>query len=474
MSNGTWVPGVEKTRPGLYNRFRSMAESRIGSGPTGIVGIPFTADWGPAGVITDISDEAELLELFGSGGTTVCVKRALYGGKTFKPNKVVGFRMVSATAKPATASIDGSVVFTMKYPGTRGNGCAITVAPNILDQTQKDFKIYEGAALVETYTVAPDDIAGLCSAINDNAASLVIAEKSGDTALEDIASKPFAGGDSGENVTAAEYLKALDAFEPIYINTIAPDGVADPDIITLFTGWTKRVRAAGKTVELVVGGSVDDDKDSSKGNQRSRNINDEAVINVIVGGVTASGVKLPSSIVACQVAGLIAATPLNKSTTYKELEDIVEVTVALTDTEISTALKSGSLVLARDFDPETRAVSVRIEKGINTLTTYGEGKSKIWSKIKAIRTMDTIDYDLGRYAAKSVIGEIDNDDDGRAVVISAMKLYLETLAANKAISTDFASSVDTSFTSEGDIVYLSTKALPIDKIEQIFNTIQVA
>lgn len=130
-------------------------------------------------------------------------------------------------------------------------------------------------------------------------------------------------------------------------------------------------------------------------------------------------------------------------------------------------------IMTRDMDPETYAISIKVEQGINTLTVYGENESEKFSKIKCVRTLDTIDYDTGYLAAQSVIGEYDNNDDGRASLISLFKRYLETLVEAGAISADFLSEVDEAFVSEGDVVYLKTQSLTVDKIEKIFNSIYV-
>ena len=46
MSSGVWELGEAKERAGLYNKFISLANSRISSVKKGVVGIPIKADWG--------------------------------------------------------------------------------------------------------------------------------------------------------------------------------------------------------------------------------------------------------------------------------------------------------------------------------------------------------------------------------------------------------------------------------------------
>lgn len=472
MSMGAWKPSDIKRRPGLYNRFISSAMARISAGPRGIVGMPIRSDWGPIGEIVEILSEKDIENTFGTGGTTYLLKRILLAGKRYKPNKIVTYRMASTAAKAASVSIDGKISFTAKYKGIRGNQFSVTISPNLIDESNMDVKVYEGATLLSTYTAEKSDIDSLVNSINSDKAAVVTARKLGDAELTSIANTPLTGGNSGSELTVSNYLDALEAFEPILINLFVLDGVTDSSILLSVQNWVQRVREQGKEVMFVQGGSHEDDKNPSIGDQRSIAANYEGVVNVTVGTISGEN-RFNSAETACQIAGLIAGCPINKSVTYKELEEVDDVTVQLSNEQITAALNMGSLVLVKDVDAETGTVSVKVEQGINTLTTYPEGRSQKFSKIRVIRTLDAIDYDTGRWAAQNVIGELDNTPDGRATLISGIKLYLETLANQNAISNDFLVGLDADFVTEGDTVYLATKLLPVDSIERIFNSIYV-
>lgn len=472
MSMGAWSPLEERYRPGLYNRFIAMAMSRIKMGPRGIVGIPIRADWGPIGEMVSILSERDIEKNFGTGGTTYLLKRILLAGKRFKPSKIIAYRMASTTAKAATVTIDGKITFTAKYKGARGNAFSVSISENIIKDDIVDVKIYEGATLLATYSVGKADIEGLVTMINSDENAVVTARKEGSAELTSTANAPLTGGDSGSVLTVNDYLDALEAFEPVLINLFVLDGITDADILLSVRSWVRRVRDNGKEVMFVQGGSHEDDKDPAKGNQRSYAANYEGVVNVTIGTIRGER-RFNSAETACQVAGLIAGCPINKAVTYKELEDVEDVTVQLSNEQIITALRMGSFILVKDVDVETGAVAVKVEQGLNTLTSYPAGRNEKFSKIRVIRTLDAMDYDTGRWAAKNVIGELDNNPDGRATLICGIKLYLETLASQNAISDDFLVDIDQNFTTEGDTVYLETKALPIDSIEKIFNTIYV-
>lgn len=476
MSRGTWdgnAPQSEKVRPGLYNRFTSLATARIDATQKGVAGIMVKADWGPLEELVICSDEGEIREKFGTGQTVNMAIRMMKGGKRYKPKKVIVYRMGTAEASAAAATVEGCMTFTAKHPGIRGNDFKIVISQNVTEAGKMNVCMYEGVTMRQKYTVAPDDLEGLEKAVNEDRESLITAKKIGNTSLAEKSSLPFTGGNSGEAVTSEDYIKALTAFEPAYVNTLALDGVTDEAIISLVKSWHHRVWDAGNLFQIVLGGTSADDKDPKIGNARSKACDNYGLINVIVGAVDGSGNRYSSAETAPQLAGAIAALPLNQSITYKELEDVSDVTVALSNTEVTEAIKAGSLVLVRDVDPEDFSITVKVESGINTFTSFTDKMGNKLRKIKAISTMAAIDYDTGKYAMKNVVGELDNNDDGRAALISGISKYLETLAEDNVISRDILVDLSSTVTSEDDYVFMQTQALTIDKLERIFNDINL-
>ncbi len=471
MSSGVWELGEAKERAGLYNKFISLANSRISSVKKGVVGIPIKADWGPCNELIICSDDTEIISNFGIGGTVYLARRAMKSIKQFKPYKIILYRMATEEAEQAVAIINENLKLIAKYKGNRGNNFRVSIATNIQDENMVNICIYEENTMISKYTVNKTDIEGLVTTINEDKNSLITAVRLGDTELIPNVSISFSGGVSGSDVKVEDYIRALAAFETAYLNTFALDGVDDEALLTTVRSWHSRIWNAGKMIQLVIGGSHTDDKDSTIGNARSKVCDNYGIINVIVGGIDSEGNMYSSAEMATQIAGAIAALPLNKSITYKELDDIVDITVELSDTEIKKALQAGSFILSKDIDPETFEVTIKVERGINTFTSFTAEAGKKLRKIKAISTMTTIDYDIGRYAMKNVIGELDNDDDGRAALLSGISQYLETLANAHIISSDILVGLSETLISDGDVVYMDTQALTIDKIEQIFNKI---
>lgn len=476
MAGGVYNLTELPIRPGIYMNFVAAALAEIQGGPRGTVGLPITADWGPIGTFETVTDEKTLKDIFFGGKDVELALRCLKAGKNFKPTKIIVRRIAGTSAAKAKLVLEPFTI-TARYEGTHGNDIKITIQTNIVDSTKMDFKVLVGAALFKTYSIDPKDedtIKAFIAEINGDDGRLVDVTLKSEApyTVSAAASQPLIGGDSGLSLTADDYLNVLTAYEGVFINVFTLPGVTDPAILSSVMVWTKRLRDTGRKLLLVIGGTAEDDKDILKGNQRSKSADHEGIINVVVGTVV-RGTHYSSAETACQIAGLVAGVPINKSTTYKALEDVDDVEPKLTDDEIKAGIRGGSFMLVAETDIITGSTTYKVEVGINTLTAYGGTKNERFSKIRTIRTLDAISDDITRTASSQYIGELNNDDDGRTALICAIKQYLETLANARAISPDFISDVSKYIESTGDKVFLNTDVMPIDSIERIFNAISV-
>lgn len=253
---------------------------------------------------------------------------------------------------------------------------------------------------------------------------------------------------------AADYTAMREAFEAYPFNVFVFDGEITKAEMDATAAWLKTNRTEKKHFMFVTGGSAADDKDASVGNARSTSLSDEAIVNLI-SGVIINNVEYSSAQFAPLIAGLIAGTPINRSVTYMEVP-VDDVTKRLRNTEIKAALTAGSLALYHDGE------KVKIEQGIST------GKKKI----RTIRARQAIATDIEKTARDQYIGKLDNNADGQAALISAVKSYLETLEESNVL-TDIVVELDPQNKTTGDIVYLIISFTEIDSMERIFLTINV-
>ena len=256
------------------------------------------------------------------------------------------------------------------------------------------------------------------------------------------------------SAAAADYIAMREAFEARPFNVFVYDGEVSSTELDLTKTWVIRNRAEKKHFSFVTGGTAADDLDPTIGNARTTSMKDDYIFNLIDGGER-NGVNYSSGQYAAYLAGLIAGTPINKSITYTQVP-LDDVNKRLRNSEIVTALKAGSLVLVNDGE------MVKIEQGV---ATSG-------AKIRKVRARQAIATDIEKTARDSYIGKLDNNEDGQAALISAIKAYLETLESSNVI-TDIVVTLDPQNESKGDAVFLLIAFTEIDSMERIFLSINV-
>jgi len=251
-----------------------------------------------------------------------------------------------------------------------------------------------------------------------------------------------------------QYAAVRDAFEARNFNVFVYPGEMLADELLNTKDWVIRNRKEGKHFMVVVGGSATDDQSPDAGNKRTGDLEDDYIVNLIT-GTEVNGKVYSSGAFAAYIAGLIAGTAINKSITYMPVR-ATDAVKRLKNSEINVALKKGSLVLVHDGE------KVKVEQGLVTSQ----------KKIRAIRARQAISTDIPRAAAESYIGKLDNNADGQAALISAVKAYLERLQLNNVL-TDIVVTLDPERKSEGDSVFLLIGFTEIDSMERIFLTIRV-
>ncbi|MEK3975510.1 phage tail sheath subtilisin-like domain-containing protein [Psychrobacillus sp. FSL K6-1267] len=253
---------------------------------------------------------------------------------------------------------------------------------------------------------------------------------------------------------AATYITMREKFEAydfnLFVWDIEPPADEDANIKT----WIEQNIKEKKLFMYVTGGSASEDIDPSLGDARTTALSHDFIVNLTVGGSVGSK-EYSSAEYAPYIAGLIAGTPINRSITYLPVS-LDDVNRRYRNSEVVNALKKGSLVLIHDGE------KVKIESAITT--------SKM--KIRSARARIAIATDIEKTARDNYIGRINNDEDGQYALISAIKVYLETLEQN-GVLTDIVVTLDPIRPSVGDQVFLSISYRELDSMERIFLSITV-
>ncbi len=479
MAGGTWSPTEGKVRPGFYMNFVAAALASIQAGSRGTVAIPVKADWGPVKDFTEIEDLATLLATYGEDvavGSTAyrAIFLALLGGA----KTVLGYRLVDSSAAKMTKSLVDTTAVTpvsvlkldSKYETARA--FKVTTRTNLVDSNKSDILLYEGTTLLYTFTFThgTGGIDNAVAAINDDVQNLwVDATKlaAGNGILADVSASAFTGGNSGiSGIANSDYIAAQAQFEKRKWNIFVMDCEGDSALQTSMYAWIVGLRDDGWGVTTIFGGDSTDDLTPATGNARSATFNHEGIINLITGGII-GGVTYASYELAPWIAGKIAGQKLSESITYAT-GTFTDVIPRLSNAQIISALQSGSLCLVHD------GVKVKVEQGINTLTTLRQGQNNQWKKIRAIRTMDSINDDLLAAASDNYIGKVNNNEDGRIALISAFKKYMDTLVIGGLIEKDYLVYLDPAWhggaspLAAADSVYPVWEARITDCMEKIF------
>ena len=140
---------------------------------------------------------------------------------------------------------------------------------------------------------------------------------------------------------------------------------------------------------------------------------------------------------------------------------IADVTLRLKNSQVTTALTSGSLVLIKNGN------KVLIEQGI---TTNSNATKR--GKIRTTRAKQAIATDIPATARDNYIGKIDNNPNGQASLIAAIKSYLELMQKDNVLL-DPDVKLDPRFKSEGDQVFLAVAYDDVDSMERMFLDVAV-
>lgn len=439
MARGNWSETERKIRPGFYNRFKAAAKSRIKQGDRGIVAMPVKSDWGPSKKVISVATEKDLADNFGANMNLTAYKLgrlALLG----QPKELLLYRLVDGTEKTATITLQDTTqtpadVLKLEtiYPTTRD--FRVTVRPNIVDETSKDIVLYEETKLIYTFKNVSGTIDEIVKQINDDKENKWIkAEKVADGEnLADVVSKPLTGGNDGvDGITTEDYLEALAEFEGYKFNGFTLDGVTDSALHTSIKAWIERNRENGNKIRAYIGGSSNEI--ISEANARSKSLNYEGIHNVGSTGGVLEGVEYTPAEAAVYICALgegqdIKESLCNQTTIFEN------VTAHLTNEEIESSIKAGTIILRYDDG------AVVVEDDVNTLTTFKEGQGDAWGNLRAIRFIDMVDEDTSLTGNRQYVGKVLNGRTGQLAVLSALKQYFETLQAGELIE-DFTVEVD--------------------------------
>lgn len=447
MNGGTFTPGTEKKRPGIYFNFKTTAQQRITLGDRGTVALPITMSWGEPKTFIPISGIEDLNKKVGLNIDDKSL--LLFREAKKKAQTVLLYRLNEG--EPAQAQISENFNVLANYGGQKGNEVTIQVTENVLDSSKRDVVTYVGTDIVDKQIVS--DVKEL----KQNK----YVSFSGEGEVTTTAGVTLRGGKNGVP-SVADYTTFLEEAETEYFDVIALPNNTSEQLKATFVAFIKRLR--------------DDQGRKVQGVLPNYPADHEGIINVTSGVLLENGTEITPAKATAWVAGASAGANFNQSLTFVEYEGAVDTLERLDNDQVEYRLSQGEFLFT--FDARDRTVSV--EKDINSLTSYTTEKNKTFGKNKIVRVLDAINNDLTR-ELKNLIklrkangSDIPASDDGLQLVKTLITQYLTQLQDGFGI-TGFDSETDITIAlnEDRDGFLIDLAVQPVDAAEKFYFNVEV-
>lgn len=453
--------GETKIRPGVYQRYENIGFNPLVTAQDGYCAIPVRASWGPLGKVVKNNRVSDLTKNYGTGtygpGYTVPAATEMFRGGAV----VVYTYRLGQGGKKASKTIDGLTV-TAKYEGTMP--LSVAVQKSLGDPTKKQFLVYTGTTLVETFSFVADGA-------NEGANLVAAAAKSkyvdvtgtdAEVSVLPVASGALAGGED-PTVTNEDYSKAFAALEPFFYNTIAldVDDDANMTLSLLLQEYKEGAYKMGKLGIAVVGEKTTVPFEDRLAHAKAF---DDYKVVFLGGGYKAGAEDKDGVLAICYTAGLIASTPSNKGITHTAIEGATELCESLTYYQYEEAIQAGMLMVSMSAEGE-----VWYDSAVNTFISPADTiNDEGWRKIRRTKVRFEMFDRLDRQLAPKV-GKVSADTDGVADVIQTGQRVLDAMANNEGKLFPGATfTEDPEHPFEADSAWFIIRADDIDSLEKIY------
>lgn len=457
---GTFLLGEKKVRPGVYYR-RERAGITTEGAINGICAVLYQSNWGALNEVFDF-DQTMLNELsdYAGDGANI-IREALLGGATTVRAVRVGSggTACSIALKTAGSSPKDAVKITAKYPGKRD---FTAVVDNDLISGQRRVRILEGTSVFQQFmfNTSDDEAESLVEAMANN--RFFAAEKKNAGKLADVTqAAAFTAGTNPAEYTVDDYTRGTNVLERYRWNVIIAD-TSDSSFHDVLFNFVKQSYETGH-----LGMACIAEKKSVALATRMQNAvayNDEKIVYVLNGWKSITGTVYDGWLAAARIGGMIAASETNTSITHDVIQGAVELLEPMTNGEIIRAETKGCLVLSINDDDQ-----IWVDNALTTLVTLNANMDEGWKKIRRTKCRFELIDRINRTHDK-LIGNINNDDNGRATIIAAAQKVINEMAGEAKLMPQSYVELDEAHPPEGDSVWLKLYILDIDSAEKIYNS----
>lgn len=458
--SGSFRAGEEKERPGVYRRHVNAGGTEVAGAAEGVGLAVVSGTWGPLNkpMVTDASDD--VASIIGSGKGANVITQMRIGGV----NNIVVVR-VGSGGTPATITLKDDkeadvVTLTTLHPTSRA--FTVTIKESLEDGTQKMAIIQEGTKELEAVTFAAGsaEVTGIIAALKNSAYVKAVKKADGTGKLKAVSQAKFAGG-TDPTVNTEAYSAGFEASEEESWDGVAVDS-EEPAVHMLLYTFINRKFEEGMYPYACVGEPKSVDLDTRI--QHAAAFNDFKMHYVLNSWVGADGVVYEGYLGAARIIGMIIAVASNASLTHSVITGAASLNESLKNGVIKKALKAGCLVLSL-----SKSRQVWIEKAINTLTVLSADQDAGWKKIRRMKTRFELENRVDA-TLEAMDGSIDNNDNGRATVMSAIVDVLDAMAGENKVEAGGTVALDASNQPKGDSAWFSISVDDIDSMEIIYLT----
>lgn len=392
----------------------------------------------------------------GGESVTVTADPVTYGAAT-----------AAASAPRAAAAHNAALILTAKSAGSRA--LRYSIREVLGDSASREFVVVEGSRTMEKITFPASEsgeVEALNAAINRQSAfftSEIVAGYAGTGKLQIVAETSMTPG-ADPVVTNADYSDAFVLLEGYRWNTVSVD-TDDVGVHAMLAAYMNRVYNEGKMAFAVVGEPTSVPLDDRMAHAAA--YNDYNVIYVGSGGLDAAGAAVEGKQIVARVAGMVAAVPSSQSLTHRPVPGLVKPLEMLTNAKYEKAVNSGMLAFST-----SSAGTVWIEQGITTLVNPSGEDDAGWKKIKRAK----IRFELMNRCSDTVeplIGQINNNTDGRANIISIIQgQVLDRMVNEGKLEAGAQIIVDPNNAPQGDSAWFVITADDTDSMEKIYLNFQ--
>ena len=440
MNGGTFTPGVEQLRPGVYFNFTMRANDRITSSERGRVALPIHMNWGPVHEMIEISSETDAINKIGidiADPSLILLREAKKLSRT-----VLVYRVNDGDR--ANAQLGSIQLVTARYSGTRGNDIQIVIHQNVLDANLYDVDTFFNTRRVNRQTVSMfDELVA-----NDHV------EFQGTGVPTATAGTMLTGG-ADQVALNEDYTDFMAACEAQWLDVVALP-VENESLKVTFVSFIRRMRNRGNKITGVLANHA---------------ANYEGITNVTNGVIMDNGRTLTAAATVAWVAGASAGATLTQSLTFMEYAGAIDAIPRLEHSAIEAGLQRGEFM----FNFNSRERTVAVEQDINSLL----GQSRL-SKNKIVRTIDAIERDISQSIREMIKNrkgtgvDIPANEDGAAIIKVAVATYLNMMQDNNIIRNfEMDSDIDVHITDAGDGFMVRLAIQPVDSAEKFYFNVDV-